>query len=226
MFISSRSSRLAALATAVIALVPASAHAAKTTSSTTSTSTTTTATSTEALQSSCTNNTAKQVFLPWSDAAWYSLTPEGDLEATTLTGWTFADGAKRVAGSETFNVTGTAGKYSVGFGPSGAAVSAPVCVNAKRPTFRFFVRNAGANPRARLKVEILYTNSTTGAPESLAVGEVKGTGTWAPSPVLQNPMDLVLSETGDVRVRYRFKSIDSDSSFQIDDLYIDPAMRG
>ena len=224
MSLSSRSSRLAALATAVIALAPASAQAARTTSS--ATIPTATETSTLALQSSCTNNTAKQVFLPWSDAAWYSLSPEGDLEGATVSSWTFADGDGRVAGSETFNATGTAGQYSVGLGTSGSAISAPVCVNSKRPTFRFFVRNAGADVHARLKVEVLYTNPTTGASQSIEVGEVKGTGTWAPSPVLQNPLDLVLSETEDVRVRYRFKSIDRDSSFQIDDLYIDPAMRG
>ena len=91
-----------------------------------------------------------QPFSPWGDFNLYELAPNGTLESTN--GWTLTGGAKLVKGSEPFAVTGRLGQHSLSI-PAGATATSPeICLDAARPTFRFFgraVQGAAASLRRR-----------------------------------------------------------------------------
>ena len=58
--------------------------------------------------SACDGAALSTPFAPWGDTNAYKLVPGGDAEGS-LAGWTLAGGAKKVAGSEPFAVTGRLG---------------------------------------------------------------------------------------------------------------------
>src|SRR3954471_14402455 len=62
--------------------------------------------------SDCDGAHLSQPFSQWGDSNFYKLAPGGDFEGS-LAGWTFAGGAKKVAGSESYHVTGGTGSYTV-----------------------------------------------------------------------------------------------------------------
>ena len=88
----------------------------------------------------CDNAALTQPFQAWGDSNSYKLVPGGDFEGS-LAGWTLSGGAKRVAGSETYDATGSGGSSSI-YLPAGASIQSPfTCVDFAYPTFRFFAKN-------------------------------------------------------------------------------------
>ena len=160
---------------------------------------------------------SSQPFSPWGDFNFYELAPNGTLESTNA--WTLTGGAKLVKGSEPFAVTGRLGQYSLSI-PAGATATSPaMCIDAARPTFRFFAR-ADQGSAASLAAEAIVERPAQYA----ALGSVSGTSAWAPAP----PMDtgatsLVPNSKGSVAVRLRFTAT---GDWQIDDLFVDPRKMG
>jgi hypothetical protein len=169
----------------------------------------------------CDNATLTQPFQAFGDSNDYKLVPGGDFEGS-LAGWSLSHGATRVAGSEPFGVTGTAGASSINL-PAGASVQSPyTCVDAAYPSFRFLGRNNGL--LSIVAVSIVYKEPLLGA-VAVPVGTVALTGAWAPSArmltlsAVQGIVNgLLTGKTPQVALRFTALT----GSSQIDDVFIDP----
>jgi hypothetical protein len=156
-------------------------------------------------------------FSAFGDSNLYALAPGGDFEGD-LAGWTVG-AAKQVAGSEPYNVTGSAGSSALEV-PAGTAVtSAPVCLDPTRDKFRFFVRSMKA--KARLRVDALLVRAGQSKASVVSVGYVSSsTGVWEPTPILRNQASKYIAAGSTGSVTYRFSA--ENGAVQIDDLHIDP----
>jgi hypothetical protein len=160
---------------------------------------------------------SSQPFTPWGDFNFYELAPNGTLESTN--GWTLTGGAKLVKGSEPFAVTGRLGQYSLSI-PAGATATSPaMCIDAVRPTFRFFGK-AVQGTAASLRAEAIADRPSQYA----ALGSASGSVAWAPvAPMDTGAASLLLDGKGSVAVRLRFTAT---GDWQIDDLFVDPRKMG
>lgn len=167
----------------------------------------------------CNEAPLTQPFARWGDSSAYELVPGGDFEGS-LAGWTLSGGAARVAGSEPFAATGTAGSFSLSL-PAGASAQSPfVCVNASYPTFRLFARNGGL--LATVLVQVVYKTplGTVGLP----LGTVALSGQWQPTaPMLTGSLVGALLSGGTAQAALRFTALTGSS--RIDDVFVDPRMR-
>ena len=168
---------------------------------------------------SCPSSTLSQPFSKWGDTNYYSLVPEGNFEGTLST-WNLTSGAKRVAGSESYGVTGIVGSYSLVLA-QGATVRSPfMCVTEVNRTFRLFARSEG--PSSTLNAEVVYKTSSGGT-MSASVGTVGATSAWNPTPILKTGAAKAVSANGTAQLALRFTS--TTGSTRIDDVYLDPRMR-
>jgi hypothetical protein len=166
----------------------------------------------------------KQAFLPWGDSGQYTLSPGGDLESP-LAGWTLTGGARVLAGNEPFYVGRTTDRSSLSLPAGSSVVTAPICIDDTYPWFRVFARNTSGQA-ASLKVDILYLD-TTGKLRIRASGIYTArTSGWAPTGTLQIRMTFdPTSAGGAAPVAFRFTPQGLRSSWQIDDVYVDPMAR-
>jgi hypothetical protein len=207
-----------AIAWIAVALLPATAAQAATTSTTTQAAPSTTLSS----ASACAASTQSQPFLKWGDSNSYGLVAGGDFEGS-LSGWTLSRGAAQGAGSETYGVTGTVGKYSLALPSPGASAQSPfTCVTASDPTFRFFARNEGAAP-SNVSVAVVY--STPLGAIAVTVGAVTPSGGWQPAAAMPTGAAIAgaLSSNGTAQMALRFTALSGSS--RIDDVFVDPRMR-
>jgi hypothetical protein len=159
---------------------------------------------------------SSQPFSPWGDLNSYELAPNGTLESTN--GWTLTGGAKLVAGSEPFAAAGRLGQYSLSI-PAGATATSPaMCIDAARPTFRFFGK-AVQGSAASLRAEALAERPSQHA----ALGSVSGSTAWAPVAPMGTGAASLLLDKGTVAVRLRFTAT---GDWQIDDVFVDPRKMG
>ncbi len=166
--------------------------------------------STAALNS-CNLSALSQPFARWLDYAEYELAPGGDFESST---WTLTGGAKRVAGSEPYAVTGTLGSFSLSLPAGSSAQSPPTCVDATDPAIRFFIAGVGS-------VSVSVSNGSSVVP----AGVVAAGGPWSPTPVmLTNSAALGASSGGTAEVSVTFTSLSG--SPLVDDVFVDPWSRG
>jgi len=160
-----------------------------------------------------------QIFLPWNDRAYYTLSPGGNFEGT-IPGWSLATGAQVVPGNETFYVGRRTDAKSLRVPAGGSAVSSPMCIDRTYPSFRFFARNLSGG-YGDLQVEVLWWES--GVRRTMRAGLDRRAGTaWTPVRSLRLPSGAL--STGQLEpVTFRFRAIGG--SYQVDDLYVDPFMR-
>jgi len=166
---------------------------------------------------------AEQPFLPWLDPAMYGLAPGGALESAS--GWKLQGGAGLVEGNESFMVHSLGDRRSLLLPEGSSATTAPFCVGLEHPTIRFFARNGGS-PLSYLTVEVLFRD-VLGISRSLPIGVVAGGARWQPTlpmPLLLNLVGPLLAVDPDstAMVRLRFTPVGGSSSWQIDDVYVDP----
>ncbi|MEA2382333.1 MAG: hypothetical protein QOH72_2304 [Solirubrobacteraceae bacterium] len=203
-----RGGRLVAAVAAALALTATPALAAKTTPATAGTA------------PGCTEPTT-QAFLFANDKKDYVLAPGGDLE-TSLSGWSLTGGAAAVPGSAPAVSGGQLGARSLLIPSGGSVTSAPMCVGAHSPFFRFQTRNTGF-PGA-LKVEVLYLDGPKFTGEREA-GTITAGAAWAPTSRLslsQGIMGVNGSSTSRATLAFRFTPVGVGGSWQVDDLYVDP----
>jgi hypothetical protein len=164
--------------------------------------------------------TGTSVFAPWNDDRLYTLTPDGGFE-NGADGWALEDGAAVVDGNETFQVGEAADHRSLALPASSSATSPSFCVTKRDHVFRLFARTDGGRS-ARLKVEVLYTDAQNGR-DSVRVGTVLGGDAWDPT----RPLPVVLPPRAhgktDISLRFTPRG---DGNWQIDDVYLDPRLRG
>jgi hypothetical protein len=163
-------------------------------------------------------------FAAWGDSSKYTLAPNGSLELGA-TGWSLKGGARVVAENNSLRP----GAYSLSL-PAGASATSPAaCVKLADPASRFFLRNAGVST-GKLKVEIQYKTLLGLLPMSATLGYVTAGGTWQPSPkyghVLANVLaTLRLNKGLSASLQFRFTAVGAGSSFQVDDLFVDPLLQ-
>jgi hypothetical protein len=198
-------------------LLPATAAQAATTSTTTQAAPSTALSS----ASACAAAAQSQPFLKWGDSNSYGLIAGGDFEGSPSS-WTLSRGAAQAAGSETYGVTGTVGKYSLALPSAGASAQSPfTCVTASDSTFRFFARNEGAP--SSVSVAVVY--STPLGAIAVTVGAVTPSGGWQPAVAMPTGAAIAgaLSSNGTAQMALRFTALSGSS--RIDDVFVDPRMR-
>lgn len=171
-----------------------------------------------------------QPFTAWGDSSFYSLLPDGDFEAGGQ-GWTFTRGAQvDGAGNGNSHAHGRAGTltHSVILPPGGSATSPPVCVGSASPYARMFAdtvrrsRSTGSS----LQVEILL-QSPNGSMQAKGMGRVPEIAGWDAT----RRMSIAQGQLGvqhtsyTTTIRFRFTAIEG-STWRLDDIYLDPRMRG
>lgn len=172
--------------------------------------------------SACDGAALSKPFQPWLDVADYKLAPRGDFEGS-LSGWTLSGGAKKVSGSEPWGVTGKVGSSALAVPAGASALSAPTCVNAGAPTFRFFARSTGGL-LPLMAVNVVY-ESALGGLLDLPVGVVTPTSSWQPSSIMLTGSALPAAVSdGDTPMQLRFTALSG--SWQVDDVFVDPYARG
>jgi hypothetical protein len=169
----------------------------------------------------CTTPTT-QAFLFANDRSDYVPAPGGNVEGS-LAGWSLTGGAAAVAGSAPAVTGARLGAKSLLIPNGGSVTSAPICVVAHSPYFRFQARNAAAT--GTLKVEVLYLDGPkyTGERE---VGYVTAGSAWAPTKrqsLSQGIMGVNGWSTSQATVAFRFTPVGG--RWQVDDLYVDPFRR-
>jgi hypothetical protein len=192
------SSAIAAVAAAALVAAPASAAPA-------------------AAAAGCPAVPTVRPFAPWGDVADYQLAPNGGLEAGATT-WNLAGGATVVEGNEPFKVGRASDHRSLELPARASATTAPICIGVEHRTMRFFDTSARTGT---VTVEALYT-TRDGKPASVALGTVRGTGTWAPTDALPMRVNELAGGFGNaMSVRLRFTASGAVAS-RIDDVYVDP----
>ena len=182
-----------------------------------------TTTTTTSAAPGCTTPTT-EAFLFAGDKKDYVLAPGGNIEGS-LSSWSLTGGATAVAGGAPAVTGAFAGAQSLLIPSGGSVTSAPMCVAAHSPFFRFQARNTGL-PGA-LKVEVLYLDGPrfTGERET---GYLTADGAWEPTNRLslaQGIMGVNGSSTSQATVAFRFTPVGTGGRWQVDNLYVDPYRR-
>jgi hypothetical protein len=171
----------------------------------------------------CDRQTLERPFLPWADPAHYVLMPDGTFSARAA-GWRLS-GARVVAENEPYYVHGDDRPAALAVASGGSVASPAMCVGIQHPTLRFFARSTGSE-LASLRVEVLFEDAA-GDIHSLPIGEVPARDAWAPTPplpVVANLLALLPDER--TAIAFRFTPQGADSSWLIDDVYVDPYGKG
>jgi hypothetical protein len=168
----------------------------------------------------CEGRVIEQPFTAWDDTLDYFLAPDGDFSAGAA-GWELA-GATVVEENEPWNVHGSETAAAVRIESGSSATSPWICVGLDDPTMRFFAHSTGDAAAATLDVEVLYTDGD-GNEQALTIGTITGDSAVEWTPVTPLP---ITANTYEMTVAFRFTSHGSDSSWLIDDVYIDPYRKG
>jgi hypothetical protein len=164
------------------------------------------------LPGSCGNQAESQPFAAYGDSNNYVQVPGGDFESGSVP-WALTGGAAVSNGSLSL--------------PAGSSATSPAaCTDIYSPTTRLFVRNTGSSS-SHLIVEALYPG-LLGSVQKATIGEITGSSSWTPSPAMaltgQNLLaTLSLDQTA---IAFRFIPADSSGNWSIDNVYLDPFIRG
>jgi hypothetical protein len=178
-----------------------------------------------AAQAACASTPTTKPFQAFGDGHDYSLVPNGGFESGAG-GWSLP-GARVTTGNESWSVRAAGDSKSLAIDATGTAVSPTVCIDIKRPTYRFFARRTSGswgvlNLRVRWQDSSGRTNETTIA----ALDSSFGTA-WRVSPVYNIASLLGLwNADQDASVQLVFDPENSGGSWAIDDVYVDPYGRG
>lgn len=177
------------------------------------------------LPGSCTGETYGQTFAQFGDDNWYTAVPGGGFEAGTVP-WASTGGAAAVDGNESFNVGGASDSRSLSLPAGSSATSPAVCAAIDKPTLRFFARNSGASS-SRLNVDVLYPG-LLGAVRTARIGSIPGGSSWRPTGEQQLTVTNLLATLSLSRtaIAFRFTAADGSGQWRIDDVYVDPKLRG
>jgi hypothetical protein len=171
----------------------------------------------------CSSTGAKQAFSQFGDQRNYVLAPDGGFEAGGM-GWRLSNGARVVAGNESYDLNSDADSLSLALPAGSSAASPPICMAIDTPVFRMVARNTG-DPTSQLRVTAAY--SLLGLLRTKTVGTVTAGSPWTPT----QPQSTVLTLSTIVgtlipsSIEVRITPLDSKGNWQVDDLYVDPFAR-
>jgi hypothetical protein len=168
---------------------------------------------------SCDDQVLETPFTQWADPANYVLAPNGTAEKRAR--WTLEGGAVPVLGNESYYVHAKGERYSLELPPGSSATTASMCVGIEHPTVRFFARQTSGPFLGTLRVEVVFEDAA-GTVRSLPIGQVSAGLNWTVTPVYPVVVNLLpLLPGAHTAVAFRLTP-QSGTSWQIDDLYVDP----
>jgi hypothetical protein len=176
------------------------------------------------LPGSCGNQVESQPFAQWGDYNDYTLMPGGTFEPGGAP-WSLTGGAAVVSGNESFDVSGP-GSHSLSLPARSSATSPAACTSIYDPTLRLFVRNTGSSS-SRLDVYAL-TPGLLGGVMSTRLAQISASSSWEPSSAMGLLLNNLLATLSldQTAIAFRFVPADSSGQWSIDDVYLDPYMRG
>jgi hypothetical protein len=178
-----------------------------------------------AAQAACAPTPTTKAFQAFGDSNDYSLVPNGGFEVGTG-GWSLS-GARVAFGNEPWSVRAAGDSKSLAIDATGSAVSPTVCIDVNRPTYRFFARRTSGswgvlNLRVRWQDSSGHTNETTIASLDSNFGTA-----WGVSSAYNLASLLGLwNADQDATVQLVFDPENYGGNWAIDDVYVDPYVRG
>jgi hypothetical protein len=174
-----------------------------------------------AADTGCPTPPTSPVLAQFGDTANYTLLQGGNFEGN-MAGWSL-NKASVVSGNESFYVGSTTDSNSLSIPGGGSATSPAFCASSVLPTYRLFVKNTSNSPNATLTASVVYSgvngnSATPPAPVALSTTN----GSWQ----LTAPLNLgsALNNGQTVNAQLVFTA-SAGSTWQIDDVYIDPYAR-
>jgi len=191
----------AALAILAIFIVPGAAHGA-----------------TPVSAAPCAPRTFTTIFSALGDRALYTLAPDGGFE-TGGAGWTRSARATVVGESSTIKLGPARGTKSLQLAPGASATSPAICVERGFSGFRFVARSARA-AQGVVNVEVLHATGkiTVG-------GAIRTTAAWGATKsvkLVEGQFKVRVGQSTTVRLKFTA----SGGPVRIDDVYVDPRLRG
>jgi hypothetical protein len=176
-------------------------------------------TETTASQDTCREPDLFNPLSAFGDVRDYFVAPGGDFEGGR-DGWTLDGGAAIVGGGGT--LAGGVGN-ALRLPPGSQAVSPAFCVDLHYPTFRFFAAQV-AQKGGSLKVDVIYPE----LPKSNVhgAGDVKSNPHWGLSKDFKLEPQRAGKKAGWRKVAIRFRADAHEGDWRVDDILIDPRMRG
>lgn len=203
---------IAAIAASLALASPAFAEDASTTDASANVDVAQTAATTE----TCQDPIVVQPFTAFGDARDYVLAPFGDFESPSLTGWSFEGGAGPVQDED--------GNGSLDLPARSAATSPAMCIDLNYPTVRFSVLNV-LNDDADLSVQVMYVDHAK-AYQPHEVTKLKAKGHYGLTKDIKIDPQRGGKQAGWRRIAFRFVSSKDKGDFHVDNLYVDPRLRG
>lgn len=171
----------------------------------------------------CATSTTSTPFRAWGDTAAYALLTNGGFESGT-TGWSLG-GASVVSGNEPWKVRSSGDSRSLKIPAGKTVVSPALCVDITKPTWRFFTKRISGT-WGGITYAVRYRDAS-GATVQTTLGYLDGTTSWAPTAVLPLSTSLALwNSSQTLQVQLVFTTSAGGGDFQIDDVYVDPYVRG
>ena len=172
---------------------------------------------------SCPAQPVSTPFQQRGDTNSYFLVPGGSLEGTLDDiGWNLSN-ASLSEGNEPFNVGGPGDSQSVTIDGGGNATTPFFCVDNSMASMRFFARQTAPGSDLQVEAVIRARHGEVVKPiGDLTDGSMPS---WAPT----DPIDVgagQLPAWRTIMVALRFEVPSADSSWQIDDVYVDPYRSG
>ena len=165
------------------------------------------------------DSSSTQVFSQFGDSSYYARMMNGGFESGSA-GWFLSGGARVVSGNEPYYLTGdTSDSHSLLLPAGSSAYSGTVCFALGDWHLRLMAKRLSATGGLHVQVVV---PSILGLLTVLDGGTISGSGTWAPSPRLALLLSNVISLLGTKAVAFRFTPVGVGSSYQIDDVYLDP----
>ena len=155
----------------------------------------------------------------FGDSALYTLAPDGGFEAGAA-GWTRSAGATVVGESSTIKLGPASGTKSLQLAAGASATSPAICVERGFSGFRFVARSAGAAQGAGER-----RGRCTPRARSRAAGAIKTTAVWGATrsvKLVEGQFKVKAGESTTLRLKFTA----SGGPVRIDDVYIDPRLRG
>ena len=185
----------------------------------------------------CADEPSSQIFSIYGDDENYSLVPGGDFDYSTP-GWIFKrakpDSMDSLKRKNAPHLSRDRDAKSLRMDPQSYAVSPPVCVSIRHPSFRLFAFKKGGG-WGDLNVRLLYQTSD-GDYSIIPVGSLDGEDyrSWSLSPSLPlwSALPLAEDETAQVRLVFDYGFLPTGdpepgvkNQWRIDEIYVDPYRR-
>lgn len=173
---------------------------------------------------SCPTQPVTTPFTQWGDNNNYFLVPGGTFEgASDQLGWNLSN-ASVTAGNEPFYANSSSDNQSLTINGGGSATSPYFCVDNSMQTLRFFAQEVSGG--SDLHVQALLQMPGGGA-ISLPVADLADGSmpSWAPTLPISGDSAEIPGDSS-LMVALQFSVPASGSSWQIDDLFVDPYRSG